>query len=753
MPTSQKDAKEPSRVRAGWKSVAAGITLRVTQLAWTVTLASLCIFIAFIIPEQKRELRYGLESKAHGIAAALQGEVARAALSEDYSSAVEQAMQVVSGDPEVQFLIITKNDGYAVVIERNGWRTIPKIDPEWYEGPRVIASSIGFVPLEKKRLFHYSTPFDYDGISWGWIHVGLSLDAYDESVKDVYMRTSMMGVLCIVLSLVVSILFAKRFVRPILDLRGVVEKVAQGELNARARIRSGDEVELLANAFNNMADAILQRDQILESVRFAAQALQGTDDWKSVVDEILLKLGQAIKASRVLLNRYELNEGFNPIPKTEAEWDLPGAASYKAAWFGRNIRDPGMAERRRQLLSGNNLIEHHAQLKASPIPGPEPQPLSTIAAPVFAEGLLWGVLVVQDCFCDRDWRDVEENSVRTIADMLGACIVRRQAQMALLEANDELEGRVEERTLELRDEIAARDRAHTELQQMQKQLIEVSRLSGMAEVATGVLHNVGNVLNSVNVSATLLMDHMHRSRLPQLQEVSRMMAEHSGSLDEFLNHDPKGQHVIPYLTKLSVHLLEERDAMRKEAEGLVQNVGHIKEVVSMQQGYARTYGVLEKVAPQELIDDAINISGPAIDRHKIVLEKELEDVPPLMTDRHKVLQILLNLIQNAKDAVKVGDESPRRVTLRLRAIPDGRVRFEVEDNGVGIPQENLTRIFSYGFTTKKSGHGFGLHSGALAANELGGALSVTSAGPGLGAMFVLDIPISFERAAERGGVH
>jgi C4-dicarboxylate-specific signal transduction histidine kinase len=208
---------------------------------------------------------------------------------------------------------------------------------------------------------------------------------------------------------------------------------------------------------------------------------------------------------------------------------------------------------------------------------------------------------------------------------------------------------VEERTLELRDEISAKDRAHEELKKAQKQLIDLSRLSGMAEVATGVLHNVGNVLNSINVTANLLMDHLNASRLAQLRELSDLLSKNSGALAQFLIEDPRGSRTIPYLTKLSAHLLEERGQMLKDAEALVQNVGHVKEIVAMQQGYARACGVFEKIAPRELIDDTLNISGPALDRHHIVLKKDIEPIDTFTTDRHRVLQILLNLVQNAKE--------------------------------------------------------------------------------------------------------
>jgi two-component system, NtrC family, sensor kinase len=178
-----------------------GITVRTTQLAWTVTLVTLSIFVGFIIPEQKRDLKEGLESKAHGVAAALQGEVAGAAISEDYSSVVEHAMQVVAGDPAVNFVLISKNDGYAVVVERTGWRVIPSIDNAWHPSERVAMSRIETTSLFGKRIFRYSVPFDYNGLQWGWIHVGLSLDSYDASVRGVYRRTGVLTIVCIALSL------------------------------------------------------------------------------------------------------------------------------------------------------------------------------------------------------------------------------------------------------------------------------------------------------------------------------------------------------------------------------------------------------------------------------------------------------------------------------------------------------------------------------------------------------------------------
>lgn len=170
-------------------------------------------------------------------------------------------------------------------------------------------------------------------------------------------------------------------------------------------------------------------------------------------------------------------------------------------------------------------------------------------------------------------------------------------------------------------------------------------------------------------------------------------------------------------------------------------ISHIKEIVAMQQIYARSSGVYEKFALTDLLEDVLGITRPGMERHGVALHIENEDLPLITTDRHKVLQILLNLMRNAKDAVKESGKSNRQITVRMRSVSEERIVICVEDNGIGIPPANLVRIFSHGFTTKRDGHGFGLHSGALAAKQLGGSLIAESQGMNTGAMFLLELPI------------
>jgi len=554
-------------------NISTGIARRTVLLAWTVTLLTLGIFVAVMIPGQIRDLRQGLESKANGVAVALQGEVAEAAVTEDYSSVVEHAMGVLKGDKSVDFLVITKNDGLSIVVDRQGWRMEQQSDHYWYPSLRQASSELGVVPMFNRRVFHYAVPFDYSSIQWGWIHVGLSLDDYDESSRQVKLRTGVLAIVCVLISLLASILYAGRFVKPILQLQSIVERVAGGDLLARADIHSRDEIEQLAKAFNSMADTI---------------------------------------------------------------------------------------QRRNQQLS---------------------------------------------------------------------------------EAKHGLEMRVTERTQELREQIVAKDNALAELAEAQKRLIELSRISGMAEVATGVLHNVGNVLNSVNVSATIVSDHLRDSRISQIGELVHVLDDHKNELGDFLANDPRGQRVLPYMSNLSRHLEQERNMLGAEVGSLVGHIDHIKEIVAMQQTYARSSGVFEKFALADLIKDVLGITQLGIERHHIALHIESEELPLVNTDRHKVLQILLNLVRNAKDAVKASGNPDRQINISMVRVGEERVAIRITDNGIGIPSANLLRIFSHGFTTKQDGHGFGLHSGALAAKQLGGALTVKSEGTNTGATFTLELPI------------
>ncbi|MFZ0552885.1 MAG: PAS domain S-box protein [Steroidobacteraceae bacterium] len=290
------------------------------------------------------------------------------------------------------------------------------------------------------------------------------------------------------------------------------------------------------------------------------------------------------------------------------------------------------------------------------------------------------------------------------------------------------------------EDITKRRLAEEELERVHKQLLVASRQAGMAEVATNVLHNVGNVLNSVNVSANIVSERIRKSKSAGLARVAALLRDHASDLTTFLN-TPQGKHLPVYLAELAAELIAERDVASAELGVLRGNVEHIKEIVAMQQNYARRGGLTDKVDMRALVEDSLRMNDGAFNRHGITLVREFQETPQITVDKHKVLQILVNVIRNAKYACAESDNPEKRVTVRVWAA-DGAMSIAIVDTGVGIPAENLERIFGHGFTTRKEGHGFGLHSCALAAKDLGGSLQAQSAGAGRGATFTLTLPLT-----------
>ncbi len=293
-------------------------------------------------------------------------------------------------------------------------------------------------------------------------------------------------------------------------------------------------------------------------------------------------------------------------------------------------------------------------------------------------------------------------------------------------------------------DISERKQAEAEREELHRRLLETSRYAGMAEVATGVLHNVGNVLNSVNVSAALVTEKVRGSEVADLQQLAAMLDDHACDLGAFITTDERGRLIPAYLSELGAHLMSERTTLLEELAALTKNIDHITDIVRMQQAYARVSGVLEPVMLAELVEDAIRINSAALTRHGVRVQTRFEPTPQITLDKHKVLQILVNLISNAKYAMdEVEDADAEKIlTLRVQRAPEqDRVQVIVQDTGIGISAENLTRIFSHGFTTRKHGHGFGLHSCSIAAKAMGGSLNVSSAGPQAGATFILELPL------------
>jgi signal transduction histidine kinase len=357
-----------------------------------------------------------------------------------------------------------------------------------------------------------------------------------------------------------------------------------------------------------------------------------------------------------------------------------------------------------------------------------------VAADHFARGIFWpqsvfGVLTASP------WRWVEHAGWVVFEDFfLMISIHQSVKEMHLV---SERQATLEAINQGIEELVQARTR---ELEQSHKQLVDASRQAGMAEVATSVLHNVGNVLNSINVTTHLLSEQLKKSQTGKVGKIAAMMRERAADLGDFMTKDAKGRQLPIFLGQLAEQLSKENANFLHEFTSLAKNVDHVKDIVAMQQTYAKVSGVTETVRVTELVEDALRMNASALNRHDVQFFREYaENLPAINVEKHKVLQILVNLIRNAKQACDESGSDDKRLTMRV-TNGSGKVRISLTDNGAGISAENLPRIFNYGFTTKEAGHGFGLHSGALAAQEMGGSLMAQSDGPSKGAVFTLELP-------------
>ena len=295
--------------------------------------------------------------------------------------------------------------------------------------------------------------------------------------------------------------------------------------------------------------------------------------------------------------------------------------------------------------------------------------------------------------------------------------------------------------------------AEEKIQELNNQISSTARRAGMAEVAAIILHNIGNILNSSNVSINLLKNRMDQQYKQKLLKVLEMVLQHENDLVAYLSHDDKGKLIPKYIVSLSKLILEDYKNNQAEVDNLMNDLKHISQIVDMQKSVSGTSSLKEKVYLPEVVDIALNMSMTSSLTETIDIIKEFEECPLIDADKSKLLQILVNIIQNARDAVLHSPSThARKIILGINTINDEMIQLSIRDNGVGINPDNLNRIFSFGFTTKINGHGFGLHSAALSAKEMGGSLMAESAGEGEGAQFILSLPIMSCRGYT-GGSH
>ncbi|HRI65899.1 MAG TPA: ATP-binding protein, partial [Polyangium sp.] len=284
---------------------------------------------------------------------------------------------------------------------------------------------------------------------------------------------------------------------------------------------------------------------------------------------------------------------------------------------------------------------------------------------------------------------------------------------------------------------------HTsELQEAQRRLVDTAHRAGMAEIATNVLHNVGNALNSVSVSTDVVLGRLQNSRIGTLDRIAQLLHQHKSNLPGFFATEARSRQLPELIDSLAKHLAEERRGNLEDLQRVYKHVGHIRDIVSLQQSFAGAQRLVDDVVIAELVDDALRISAIDELRHGIEIVRDIAPAPthwPL--ERHRVLQVLVNLISNSFHALLATSDGRKKSIIVASSVENAdRLRFTVHDTGCGIEPAVMARLFSFGFTTRSGGHGFGLHSCAVAAKSMGGEIFAHSGGIGQGATFTLVLP-------------
>ncbi|MBN2532314.1 MAG: sensor histidine kinase [Spirochaetales bacterium] len=293
--------------------------------------------------------------------------------------------------------------------------------------------------------------------------------------------------------------------------------------------------------------------------------------------------------------------------------------------------------------------------------------------------------------------------------------------------NVELEKRVKERT--------------QKLEQTQVKLIDTAHKAGMAEVATTILHNMRNILNSISISCEEIIDTLQSSKLEGLLKANMLLEKHKDDIAAFFTSDPKGKLLIEYYISVSELLIHEHNKVMLETEHVRKNLKMIQKIINTQQEYAKRELVDNELNLEDTIEEALTIQNKEFTQAHIKVQKNYLKVIYIKGQKSSIIQILLNIFKNACTAMEENDYSDRILTIETGSAKGKKAYARITDNGKGIPEEDLGKIFQFGFTRQEDGHGFGLHACADIINKMGGTITVQSNGPGRGAAFTLFFPL------------
>jgi signal transduction histidine kinase len=456
----------------------------------------------------------------------------------------------------------------------------------------------------------------------------------------------------------------------------------------------------------------------LMGVLRASQALSSETGLKQLTSRVTEVMATLSGATKVLVLSYNADQWWLLAP---ASGESPIPVSLAAERGLLPMSAFSYADRTSEALIVDDAVSDDRFLRDPYFAG-MPH-CSLLVAPIASQGSVRAMLLLENSLGRAAFNAQRLDTVMLIA-----------GQLAVSLANAQLYESLEER-------VRARSR---ELEQTQQQLVSAARRAGKAEIANNVLHNVGNVLNSINVSASALRRTIGNSRIEGLARAVALMNEHQQDLGRFVSEDARGKALLSYLNDLVGALRGEQNEMASDLDRMARSVDHISYVVATQQSHAGPSSVLETAQAQDLVEEALRMCAGSLEHPLVNIVRQYEEVPATALDKPRLLQILVNLMGNAAQAMENVPPASRVLTLGCALVRGGdgdRLRITVQDAGEGMAEDDLKSLFAHGFTRRKDGHGFGLHSSALAAMEMGGKLTAHSDGPGRGAIFTLEMPV------------
>lgn len=530
-----------------------------------------------------------------------------------------------------------------------------------------------------------------------------------QSLTEAQQQIRFSTVVILVTSLLLGGLLALRITRgiipPIQRLMGAAEQVAGGDLNVEVMVSSRDEIGQLGNSFNAMINdlraAALNEQKMLDELQTLNQGLETrvqerTRDFEASetkIRAILENIGEGI----IVLDENGRVESINP------------------------------AAEQIFLMTGKEAVGINSALLIAD------EYASEIADINDYQDMRDGLFNSSDNQQPKEYQGHRSDGSKFPMELVVSSMELSEKQM---------------RVCIMRD-ITARKETEAILADVQNQLVDTAHKSGMADMATGVLHNIGNILNSVNLAGGEILRVASSSKISGLMKANEMLTAHSDNMADFLLNDARGQKLPGYFVKMGNVLDNEISTISTEAKGLLEKTTMMKEVISTQQAYARSGFHSEALNISELVNDALKIQDASLAKWGVKLRKHFIDLPDCTGQKSKLLQVITNLIKNAKEAMSDNDDynKPKEITIETGMLNDNVIYLKIKDNGCGINKKQLSKIFNHGFTTKQEGHGFGLHTSANAMTEMKGALTVDSEGIQQGACFTLTLPIYKAKAA------